>query len=250
MDLRKQFEYQGTWLFKYRGILPLIILIAGIIVFIDSRLDSSNYFYNKTLLMDYYIVGCIFICMIGLAIRVYTVGYTPDNTSGRNTSEQVADTLNQTGMYSIVRHPLYVGNFVMWLGVALIVHNFWFVTIFILLYWIYYERIMYAEEQFLCRKFGKAFTDWAMQTSAFIPNFKMFVKPKTPFRWKKVLNQEKNGLLNVFIIFSLFDIIEQIALKRQDYNYLLHIICFIIIILFGVLRYLKKKTQLLNDTKS
>jgi protein-S-isoprenylcysteine O-methyltransferase Ste14 len=250
MDLHKQFEYQGSWLFKYRGILPLIILIAGIIVFIDSRLDSSNYFYNKTLLMDYYIVGCIFIGLIGLAVRVYTVGYTPDNTSGRNTSEQVADTLNRTGMYSIVRHPLYVGNFIMWLGVALIVHNFWFVVIFILLYWLYYERIMYAEEQFLHRKFGQTFIDWAMKTPAFAPNFKLFVKPQTPFRWKKVLNQEKNGLVALFIIFSIFDLIEQLVRKSQDFNYILYIICFTIITLFGILRYLKKKTQLLNDTKS
>jgi protein-S-isoprenylcysteine O-methyltransferase Ste14 len=250
MDLHKQFEYQGSWLFKYRGILPFIILLAGIIVYINSMLDSSNFFYNKALLMDYYIVFCIFICLIGLAIRVYTIGYASDNTSGRNTSEQVADTLNRTGMYSIVRHPLYVGNFIMWLGVALVVHNFWFVAIFVLLYWIYYERIMYAEEQFLRRKFGETFTDWAMRTPAFIPSFKLFVKPQTSFRWKKVLNQEKTGLAALFIIFSQFDFIEQLVRKSNDYNYVIHIICLTNITLFCIVRYLKKKTQLLNDIKS
>ncbi|MDR1183027.1 MAG: isoprenylcysteine carboxylmethyltransferase family protein [Bacteroidales bacterium] len=250
MDLHKQFEHQGSWLFKYRGILPLIILVAGIIVFINSRLDSSNFFYDKTLLMDYYIVFCIFICLIGLAIRVFTIGYAPDNTSGRNTSGQLADALNRTGMYSIVRHPLYVGNFIMWLGVALVVHNFWFVTIFILLYWIYYERIMYAEEQFLRRKFGETFTDWAARTPAFIPNFKLFVRPQTSFRWKKVLNQEKTGLAALFLIFSLFDLIEQLVRKSHDFNYVLHVICLITIILFCIVRYLKKKTRLLNDVKS
>jgi protein-S-isoprenylcysteine O-methyltransferase Ste14 len=250
MDLHNQFECQGNWLFKYRGILPLIILMAGIAVFIHSKLDSSHFFYNKTLLADCYTVGCILICLTGLAVRVFTVGYAPDNTSGRNTSEQIAETLNRTGMYSIVRHPLYVGNFIIWLGIALGVLNFWFVAVFILLYWIYYERIMYAEEQFLHRRFGETFTEWAVQTPAFIPNFKWFAKPQTPFRWKKALNQEKHGLAALFIVFSLFDIVEQLVRKCHDYNYILHIICLVIIVSFCILRYLKKKTQLLNDTPS
>jgi hypothetical protein len=77
--------------------------------------------------MDYYTFGCVFISLIGLAVRIYTIDYTPDNTSGRNTSEQVADTLNRTGIYSIIRHPLYVGIFLMWLGIAFVVQNFWFI---------------------------------------------------------------------------------------------------------------------------
>jgi protein-S-isoprenylcysteine O-methyltransferase Ste14 len=246
MDLHKQIEIQGNWLFKYRGILPLIILIVGIIVLIHSESDVSNFFYNKALFTDYYNLGCLFICLIGLAVRIYTVGHTPNNTSGRNTDTQVADTLNQTGIYSIVRHPLYLGNFLMWLGIALAVQNFWFVAIFVLLYWIYYERIMYAEEQFLYRKFGEKFIKWAAQTPAFIPNFKLFVKPNTPFVWKKVLRQEKNGLAALLIIFSLFDVIGQLIQKNHSYNYALYIVCLISIVLYIVLRYMKKKTQLLS----
>jgi protein-S-isoprenylcysteine O-methyltransferase Ste14 len=250
MDLQKQFEYQGNWLFKYRGILPVAILVAGIAVFINSRLDSSNFFYDRTLFMNLYITGCITVSLAGLAIRIYTVGYTPDNTSGRNTAEQVADTLNRTGIYSVVRHPLYVGNFIMWMGIALAVHNLWFVITFMLLYWIYYERIMYAEERFLHRKFGQTFTEWASQTPAFIPEFKLYVKPGTSFRWKKVLNQEKNGLAALFIIFSLLDIIEQLVRNSRGHNYVLHAITLTIIVLFCVLRYLKKKTQALDDSVS
>ena len=42
--------------------------------------------------------------------NLYCWAYTK-NTSGRNTHDQVADSLNTSGIYSIVRHPLYVGNF-------------------------------------------------------------------------------------------------------------------------------------------
>jgi protein-S-isoprenylcysteine O-methyltransferase Ste14 len=250
MDLHEQFESQGNWLFKYRGILPIIILIPGIMVLIYSELNPSALFKDNMSFIDYYTVGCIFICLTGLAIRVYTIGYTPDNTSGRNTAKQVADTLNRTGIYSIVRHPLYVGNFVMWLGIALAVRNFWFALVFALLYWIYYERIMYAEEQFLRRKFNEIYASWSARTPAFIPDFKLFIKPEAPFRWKKVLRQEKNGLAALFIVFSLFDLIGELVRKSDDYNYALYIICLITVVLYCVLRYLKNNTQLLNDTES
>jgi len=101
------------------------------------------------------------ISLCGLAIRVYTVGHTPANTSGRNTAGQLAESLNTTGIYSLVRHPLYLGNFFMWLGVALLIANFWFVIAFVFAYWIYYERIMFAEEQFLRTKFGPTYVEWA-----------------------------------------------------------------------------------------
>jgi protein-S-isoprenylcysteine O-methyltransferase Ste14 len=250
MDLQKQIEIQGNWLFKYRGILPLIILVAGILVFIYSKLDASNFFYGKPSFMNYYIFGCVFISLIGLAVRIYTIGYTPDNTSGRNTYEQVADTVNRTGIYSIVRHPLYVGNFLMWLGIAFVVQNFWFVAVFMLVYWIYYERIIYAEEQFLLRKFGDTFTEWASKTPTFIPNFKLFVKPNIPFRWKKVLRQEKNGQAALFIVFSLFDFIGQLVSGSQNYNYILYIICLISIVLYFALRYMKKRDTMVERTKS
>jgi protein-S-isoprenylcysteine O-methyltransferase Ste14 len=241
MVLHKQIESQGNWLFKHRGILPLIILAAGIVVFVYSKLDPSNLFYGKPPFTDYYTLGCIFVALLGLAIRIYTVGHTPDNTSGRNTSKQVADTLNRTGIYSIVRHPLYIGNFLMWLGIALVVQNFWFVAVFVLLYWIYYERIIYAEEQFLSRKFGDVYTEWTDKTPAIIPNFKLFVKPNMPFNWKKVLRQEKNGQVALFIIFALFDFIGLLIQKNRDYNYTLYIVCIISIILYIVLRYMKNK---------
>ncbi|MDR0668307.1 MAG: isoprenylcysteine carboxylmethyltransferase family protein [Prevotellaceae bacterium] len=227
----------------------MIILAAGIAVLIYSKTDSSNFFYNKTAQeIAWYNAACILICLIGLAIRVYTVGHTPANTSGRNTTKQVADNVNQTGIYSIVRHPLYVGNFVMWLGIALAVYNFWFVLTFALVYWIYYERIMFAEEQFLRRKFGEAYTGWAAKTPAFIPNVKLFTKSQVSFSWKKALKQEKNGLVALFFVFSLFDVIGQVVRGSHDYNYILYGICMGTIIMYGILRYLKKKTQLLNET--
>ena len=100
-----------------------------------------------------------------------TVGYVPRGTSGRNTRKQVAEVLNTTGMYSVVRHPLYVGNFIMWLGISLFFHLWWFTLLIALIFWVYYEKIMYAEEAFLEEKFGEQFLALGRKNPAFYPSF-------------------------------------------------------------------------------
>lgn len=201
MALQEEFEEQGNFLFKYRTYLPLVVLVAGLALFMIQKQNGSfldlgqNYWYLSM------IVG-----LAGLIIRIYTVGHTPENTSGRNTTGgQLADQLNQTGIYSLVRHPLYLGNFLMWLAIAMLTANATYIIGFILAYWLYYERIMYAEEQFLRSKFGKNYTDWAAGVPAFIPKLTGFVAPKYPFSIKKVLKKEKNGLAALFGLFFIFE---------------------------------------------
>ncbi len=248
MALREEFEQQGIWLFKYRSYLPLIILLLGTILYLRTEIYPQTFFLEETPYEIYYEMSCLLISLIGLGIRVYTVGYTPKNTSGRNTADgQIADTLNTKGIYSSVRHPLYLGNFLMWLGPALITGNFWFVIAFTLFYWLYYERIMYAEEQFLRNKFGEIYTDWAKKTPAFIPNFKNFTKSDLPFSWKKIVKKEKNGLFALFLIFAVFDISGELIENEKQFNYFVIIACILTGFLYVVLKYLKKKTHILDE---
>ncbi len=143
MALIESFKKQGDYLFRFRSYLPIPLLIAGIVFFIYQHY-VEQYSYNAI-----YFWACFGVSFLGLIIRSITIGYTPKNTSGRNTKMQVADVVNTTAMYSIVRHPLYLGNFFMWLGLAMVTANVWFILCFILVFWLYYERIMYAEEFFL-----------------------------------------------------------------------------------------------------
>jgi protein-S-isoprenylcysteine O-methyltransferase Ste14 len=247
MPLQEELEKQGVWLFRYRGTLPLIILGIGALAYLHTELHPETFFLEDTSYEIYFNMFCLFISLAGLGIRIYTVGHTPKNTSGRNVEGQVAETLNVTGIYSVVRHPLYLGNFFMWLGPALITGNLWFVIAFCLFYWIYYERIMFAEEQFLRRKFGQAYINWAEYVPAFIPNFSRFKKSDVPFSFKKVLKKEKNGLVAIFLIFCAFDIAGQMIVHQSDYNPLLIVLCVATLLLYFVIKFLTKQTSLLNE---
>lgn len=189
---------------------------------------------------------CLAVSLSGTLVRIYTVGHTPVGTSGRNTANQVADVLNTTGIYSTVRHPLYLGNFLMWLGIALLTCNVGFVAVFVLAYWLYYERIMYAEEQFLRRKFGDTYLRWAARTPAFIPCFKRFRPTDLQFSWKKVIKKEKNGVFALFLLFSLFDGIVAWQTGVSP-NFVLLALTGVSGISYLILKYIKKHTGLLNE---
>jgi protein-S-isoprenylcysteine O-methyltransferase Ste14 len=250
MPLQEELEKQGVWLFRYRGTLPLVILgIAGLLYF-RTEMHPETFILEDTPYEIYFNMACVIISLFGLGIRVYTVGHSPKNTSGRNVEGQVAETLNTSGSYSIVRHPLYLGNFFMWLGPALITGNFWFVIAFCLLYWVYYERIMFAEEQFLRKKFGDVYVAWAEKVPAFIPSFRLFKKPNTSFSLKKVLKKEKNGLAAIFLVFCAFDILGQLINHQTNYNPFLIVMTALTFILYLLIKFLSKQTTLLNESSS
>jgi protein-S-isoprenylcysteine O-methyltransferase Ste14 len=203
MALQEEFELQGNFLFRYRGVLPILILFLTIFAYVLHILYLPV---NQLNVLDgFYSYMCLLITFVGFGIRIYTVGHSPKNTSGRNTTSQIADELNTKGIYSVVRHPLYVGNFFMWFGIAMLTLNPWFMLAFIFIYWVYYERIMFAEEQFLRKKFGDNYLQWAASTPAFIPDFKNYQPSASKFQIKKVLIQEKTGFLLIFLMYFLFD---------------------------------------------
>lgn len=248
MALLEEIERQGNWLFKYRSHIPLFVLILGIFLHVRAEKNPDLFLIKDSAFEFYYEILALLVGLAGLLIRVYTVGYTPKKTSGRNTKEgQVADKLNTTGIYSIVRHPLYLGNFLMWFGPAMLTCNLWFLVSFSFFYWVYYERIMFAEEQFLRKKFGNSYLAWAAKTPPFIPKIAKTKKSNLPFSWKKVLMKEKNGLFALFFIFCLFDIVGELIKGHNDYNILFMFMCILSGIGYLTLKIIKRKTSLLHE---
>ncbi|MDR1153218.1 MAG: isoprenylcysteine carboxylmethyltransferase family protein [Bacteroidales bacterium] len=245
MALQEEFEKQGSWLFKHRSYLPLFCLLGGLaLYFLDNAPGVHQVKYQT-----WYETGCLCFSVIGLVIRIFTVGYTAKNTSGRNTSGQLADSLNTTGIYSMVRHPLYLGNYFMWTGFALLTCNAWFVIVYSLAYWLYYERIMFAEEQYLRGKFGDTYLRWAENTPAFLPGLRKFRRSDLSFSMKKVLRKEKNGFCALFLLFALFHVSGELLQAKYDYNYYVLFAAAGSLLIYLVLKYLKRYTTVLDDAR-
>jgi hypothetical protein len=187
------------------------------------------------------------ISFCGLALRVMIVGRAPIGTSGRNTREQAANTLTTTGMYSVVRHPLYLANYIIIIGLTMEMHVWWPVLLTTCCYALYYERIMLAEEAFLRARFGEVFEKWASVTPAFIPKFRGWTPSPVPFCWRTVLQREYNAF---FVIISGFFMLDLIGDSIAESRFKVDVRWFAIFIggfvIFATLRTLKKRTGLLT----
>jgi protein-S-isoprenylcysteine O-methyltransferase Ste14 len=235
MALKETFENQGNFLFRYRGHIPIaFILLAIPFAFLNSTVD---YFYINLIL------SLLFVSL-GHLVRARTVGRRELHTSGRNRSQQVASRLNTKGWYSMVRHPLYFGNFLIWIGLTFFLGNWYLIVIFCLLFWLYYERIMFAEEQFLERKFGSYFLAWAEQVPAFFPNYKKFQAPENAFSWRIVFKNEYPGVISTMTSFLFLLILKRTAANNVIAFELTDLYFALFILLFGLtFKFLKRKTK-------
>ncbi|MCL2132156.1 MAG: isoprenylcysteine carboxylmethyltransferase family protein [Lentimicrobiaceae bacterium] len=246
MALKHSFEATGNFLFKYRGQIPVFIFLIGL-----PFLYFADYNYFTTDLWVEPVLAVVGVCvsLAGIIIRSYTIGTTPKGTSGRNTQKQIAESLNAKGIYSIVRHPLYVGNYLMWAGLLIFAGNAAYFLVASLIYWLYYERIMYAEERFLERTFGQSFIDWSMYVPAFIPAFSKFEKGEMRFSFKAVLRREYSGFFAVALCFMVVDLLRYYVIYNAINCMRISVFAAVFfLIAMLVLRTLKHHTKLLNDS--
>lgn len=120
--------------------------------------------------------------------------------------------------------------------------------IYILAFWLYYERIMFAEEAFLRKKFGDEYLTWANNTPAFIPRFRNYRRPDLPFSLKKVLKKEYHGFMAVIVTMFILEQFGEIAMGEKfhlDTHWV--VLLFFGFVVWATLRILKKGTTLLNE---
>ena len=142
MALQEEFETTGEYFFSWRSYLPLFMAVLFILALAQFRYPFADP--GLDLAWD---AGCLAVALLGQVVRFFTVGFVPRGTSGRNTRGQVAEILNTTGMYAVVRNPLYLGNFLIWFGLSLFMKSVWFTTVIVLFFTLFYERIIFARRR-------------------------------------------------------------------------------------------------------
>jgi protein-S-isoprenylcysteine O-methyltransferase Ste14 len=242
MALKEEMHKSGNWLFRWRSYLPLFMVV--IIILAVPYSQHQNFYSLPEHIWD---IFCLLVSLTGLSIRIITIGYTPDGTSGTNTKRQVARVLNTTGMYSMVRHPLYLGNFIIWIGISMSLYIWWLSLIVMLIFWLYYERIIYAEEEFLSEKFGESFLEWADKTPAFIPNPIKWRCAYRSFSLKRTLKNEYKSFYAIIISFVFVKIVGNIYTHYQiTLGGIWPIVLTAGSIFYIIVRMVKKKTNILD----
>ena len=195
-------ERNGRWLFRYRNHLPLVLVPLMAIAIRHSE-GLERRFGGRA--EGTWEVLCVATMLVGLAVRCLVVGYCPPGTSGRNSRAQRAVSLNTRGMYSVLRHPLYLGNLLMLVGAISMIEVWWLLLVAVLGFHLYYERIIVAEEAFLANRFGERYLAWATVTPTYLPAPSRWKPPRSAFSTKRVLAKETATFAQLVVTVAVID---------------------------------------------
>jgi len=180
-------------LFKFRSFTPVPLIII-VFVFFKPQLNPVN----NILLIS---IG-LFVMISGELIRVVSVGFSFSGTSGRENFLR-ADSLNISGIYSIVRNPLYIGNLLIYSGLLIVYSNLYALIFFDILLIVQYYFIIKSEGSYLISTYGEEYLDYRKKVNSIIPGFKNYKKPENRFDSMKVIFKENDSVFNAIVIFGL-----------------------------------------------
>ncbi len=186
----------GETAFRWRSYLPLIA-VAGLLGGVAGGRAGSELIVRASVA-----VGSM-MAAAGLALRFCAVGQAPAGTSGRH-RKQHATALNTFGAYSVVRHPLYLANLLVWSGVSAasgwplgaVASTVLGVGLFAL--------IVHHEDRFLAASFGADYEEWAAVTPAFLPKLSLWRSARRPLQWRKAVASEYSTTHSVVLLLLLF----------------------------------------------
>jgi protein-S-isoprenylcysteine O-methyltransferase Ste14 len=176
----------GQFFFKTRSYTPIPFLLF-IILLAHPTIASL-------------IFGYAFI-LAGEAVRLWGVGYVGFITRTRNI--RAADTLVTNGPYAYMRNPLYLGNFLLSLGVCIALNAAmpWILAAYVILFAIQYYFIIKLEEEALEIKFGEKYVKYKNAVPVFLPVLKSYPE-KTGIRFslQTALRNEKHTFTTIFVM--------------------------------------------------
>ena len=126
----------------------------------------------------------------------------------------------------------------------------WISFIAILTFFIYYERILFTEEEFLRKKFGESYLHWASKTPVFFPKFKNWRQPSLKFSARAVLGREYSSFFAIIASFTFLELMGDLVTESHvDLNVGWIVLFSTGLIAYIILRILKKRTEVLRTTE-
>jgi protein-S-isoprenylcysteine O-methyltransferase Ste14 len=170
----------GAVLFRHRGWLPLLFL--GIPLVMPGSTSPFRW-------------------QVGEAIRL--AGVAAAGTVTRRRSRNV-QRLVTYGIFAWARNPLYIGNFLIWMGFVTISGVLWFLPIAVLLFAVEYELIVRYEEGVLESIFGREYLDYKNETPRWIPRPPKGEQQIGEYHWGEAFRSEISTFLQYAVLILAF----------------------------------------------
>ncbi|MDO9391952.1 MAG: isoprenylcysteine carboxylmethyltransferase family protein [bacterium] len=174
----------GNLFFKWRSYTPIPLLLAALYFARPSWWSLA--------------LG-IAVTFAGEAVRIWALSYAGGST--RTLSPDVGRLITG-GPFGFVRNPLYVGNFLVSLGVCLAAWPWmpWMILVFIGAFFLQYVFIVALEEETLAGKLGAEYQEYCQKVPRWLPRLSHF-GPRFPEKGdtKAAFRAERRTLQTVSI---------------------------------------------------
>jgi protein-S-isoprenylcysteine O-methyltransferase Ste14 len=128
------------------------------------------------------------IAVSGALLRLWAAGHIE---KGR--------TLTRSGPYAFTRNPLYLGSFLMALGIILAGQGYWLLLAFGIFFAVFYFPVMKAEEQELLLGYGEDFVEYSKRVPMFFPHFRKSGLTASQFMWSRVIRNREHHTFAGFL---------------------------------------------------
>ena len=131
------------------------------------------------------------VALLGQTVRMLTIGLAYIKRGGRDRRLE-AKRLVCEGVYAHTRNPMYVGNFLLLTGLAMIYNSVLGYLVALPVYVGAILAIIGSEEDFLRGKFGAEYDDYCRRVPRFVPRLRGFGQTLAtlPFDWRQVIAKE------------------------------------------------------------
>jgi protein-S-isoprenylcysteine O-methyltransferase Ste14 len=177
----------GAVLFRHRGWLPVPFLLVPLLA--RGTMQPRNWIAGFALIV------------LGEAIRLAGVAAAGTVTRRRSRTVQRLVTY---GIFAWMRNPLYVGNFLIWIGFTVISGVLWFIPVAVLLFAIEYSLIVRYEEGVLESIFGPEYLAYKASTPRWIPRPPGSATERGEHHWGEAWRSEISTFLQYAVITGAF----------------------------------------------
>lgn len=162
--LRKSHQHRGdlTGEHAFSDMGQLIFLVVFFVVWI-----TDSFVFKYSTFLTQYISNYIRvpIALIALVISGLLAGFGLNTVFGKTREEPQVIT---TGVFSIVRHPVYLGSILLYLGFILLSLSLLSVLVWILII-VFYYMISRYEEKLLTQRFGSVYEEYKKKVPMLFP---------------------------------------------------------------------------------
>lgn len=149
----------------HRSVIWRVVLFFTISVLLERRLIPHTVFKQEPLGRIAALIG-IGICVLGVAVAIWARWHLGLNWSGSPAIKENHELITD-GPYRLIRHPIYTGILVAFVGTALVI-GIWAVIAFTGAAMIFVRRIR-IEEEYMLRLFPDKYPKYRKHTWALIP---------------------------------------------------------------------------------